>query len=153
LNRGVIYSDCLRQDAAAERELNAALALNPDYVPALLNLANLREDLGQRDAALALYERILAVDPDSCEGLARCAELKTLASADDPLVARLPQAIAQPRATPPDKARLGFALGKMLDGCGAYDSAFEAYVAANRHSRESAGPGAVFYDRRRHEQF
>src|SRR5437899_2297178 len=118
LNRGVIYSDCLRQDAAAERELNAALALNPDYVPALLNLANLREDLGQRDAALALYERILALDPGSCEGLARYAELKSAVSADDPLVARLTRAIAEPRATPPEKARLGFALGKVLDACG-----------------------------------
>ena len=55
LNRGVIYSDCLRQDEAAERELHAALALNPDYVPALLNLANLREDFGkQAEAARAL---------------------------------------------------------------------------------------------------
>ena len=33
LNRGVIYSDCLRQEDAAERELHTALALNPDYVP------------------------------------------------------------------------------------------------------------------------
>ena len=47
LNRGVIYSDCLRQDDAAERELQTALALNPDYVPALLNLANLKSDLGR----------------------------------------------------------------------------------------------------------
>jgi tetratricopeptide (TPR) repeat protein len=153
LNRGVIYSDFLRQDAAAERELNAALALNPDYLPALQNLANLREDLGQRDAALALYERILALDPDSCEGLARYAELKSVASADDPLVARLARAIAQPHRTPAEKARLGFALGKVKDACGAYDSAFESYVAANRQSRACAGPGAVLYDRRRHEQF
>ena len=153
LNRGVIYSDCLRQDAAAERELNAALALNPDYLPALINLANLREDLGQRDAALALYDRILAIDPGSCEGLARYTELKSAASADDPLVQRLTRAIAEPRATPPEKARLGFALGKVLDACGAYESAFDAYVAANRHSRECAGPGAVLYDRRQHEQF
>ena len=42
LNRGVIYSDHLRRDDAAARELAAALALNPRYVPALANLANLR---------------------------------------------------------------------------------------------------------------
>src|SRR5215469_1404738 len=58
LNRGVIYADCLRQDAAAERELRAALALNPIYLPALQNLANLHEDLGQRSEALGLYARI-----------------------------------------------------------------------------------------------
>src|SRR5277367_5530868 len=33
LSRAVIYSDDLREDAAAERELRAALALNPAYVP------------------------------------------------------------------------------------------------------------------------
>ena len=41
LNRAVIYSDCLRQSEAAERELREALRLNASYVPALLNLANL----------------------------------------------------------------------------------------------------------------
>jgi tetratricopeptide (TPR) repeat protein len=54
LNRGVIYSDYLRQEAAAERELKQALALNPAYAPALLNLANLNEDLGRRSEASAL---------------------------------------------------------------------------------------------------
>ena len=51
LNRGVIYSDCLRRDDAAARELETALALNPVYVPALANLANLHSDLGRRDEA------------------------------------------------------------------------------------------------------
>ena len=51
LNRGVIYSDCLRRDDAAARELETALALNPVYVPALANLANLKSDLGRRDEA------------------------------------------------------------------------------------------------------
>src|ERR1700739_1973154 len=51
VNRAVIYSDCLRQSEAAERELGEALRLNASYVPALLNLANLHEDRGERDAA------------------------------------------------------------------------------------------------------
>ena len=153
LNRGVIYSDYLRQDAAAERELHTALALNPDYLPALVNLANLKEDLGQRDEALALYERILALEPGSCDGLARYAELKSVSGPDDSLVERLTRALAQPRATSAEKARLGFALGKFLDARGAYDQAFAAYVAANRNSRASAGPRAVLYDRRQQELF
>ena len=153
LNRGVIFSDCLRRDGEALQELRAALALNPQYAPALFNLANLMTDLGERDAAIAAYEQLLAIDPQSAEGLARYADLKRVAASDDPIVGRLRQAIARSGATAADRASLGFALGRALDGCGAYDQAFDAFAAANRHSRESAGPQAVLYDRHRHEAF
>ena len=151
LNRGVIFSDCLRRDREAENELRAALALNPQYAPALFNLANLMTDLGKRDDAVAAYERLLTVDPQCAEGLARYADLRRVASAADPLVGRLREAIARPGATTADKASLGFALGRALDGCGDYDQAFVAYSDANRQSRESAGPNAILYDRRRQE--
>ncbi len=153
LNRGVILSDALRQDAAAERELRAALALDPSYVPALLNLANLETDLGRLEEARATYERLLAVDPGCSEGLARYAQLGRIAGPDDPLAGRLRAALARPETTPADRASLAFALGKVLDDCGAYEQAFAAYAAANRHSRDGAAPGAVLYDRRRHEAF
>jgi tetratricopeptide (TPR) repeat protein len=151
LNRGVIYADHLRREDAAEAELAAALALNPNYVPAMLNLANLREDHGERDAALALYERILALEPASPLALARYAGLAPVSGADDPLIGRLRQALARPGMDPADKASLGFALGKVLDAAGAYDDAFTAYAAANRDSRLSAQGRTAPYDRRRQE--
>ncbi len=152
LNRGVIYSDFLRQDDAAERELEAALALNPSYVPALLNLANLREDFGRQAEAVALYEKILSLQPHCYVALARYAGLQRVAAADDPVIARLRAAIADPRASAADRAELGFALGRALDSCGAWDAAFAAYAAANRDSRQAGGPGAA-YDRRAQERF
>src|ERR1700726_1214743 len=75
LNRAVIYSDCLRQDEAAERELREALKLNAAYVPALLNLANLHEDRGQREQARTLYGQALALDPLCFLAFARLANL------------------------------------------------------------------------------
>jgi tetratricopeptide (TPR) repeat protein len=75
LNRGVIFSDHLREYAAAERELTQALTLNPSYLPALLNLGTLHEDLGRRESALAAYEKALAVDPISFAALARYANV------------------------------------------------------------------------------
>jgi tetratricopeptide (TPR) repeat protein len=152
LNRGVIYSDDLRRDDAAERELQAALALNPVYVPALLNLANLREDFGKQAQARALYEKILALQPNCHVALARYAGLQKVSGQNDPLIARLRTAIAAPNTAPADSADLGFALGKALDSCGAWDAAFAAYSAANRHSRQSAAPGADVYDRRGQER-
>ncbi|MDE2121936.1 MAG: tetratricopeptide repeat protein, partial [Betaproteobacteria bacterium] len=153
LNRGVIYADDLRQPDAAERELDTALALNPRYVPALLNRANLCEDRGQRDAALAWYERLLSLDPGCHEALARYASLLGAASAGDPIIGRLQQAIADPAVLAAEKASLGFALGKLLDGCAAYDGAFAAYRQANEHSRASLGAGRALYDRTAHEHF
>ena len=153
LNRGVIYADHLRLDDDAERELSAAIGLNPNYVPALLNLANLNEDRGKKDEALTLYEKILALDPNCLLALARYASLKAVAGPDDPTLGRLRRILSLAGTTAADKADLGFALGKALDGCGAYDQAFDAYVAANRHSRESAGLRGLLYDRRRHELF
>jgi Tfp pilus assembly protein PilF len=152
LNRGVIYADLLRRDNAARRELDAALALNPSYVPALLNLANLETDLGRLDAAVSTYERLFAIDPWHSEALARHAQIKSASGPDDPVVARLRAALARPATTLPEKASLAFALGKVLDDCGAYDLAFRAYAAANRYSRACAGPGAFLYDRRAHER-
>jgi hypothetical protein len=151
LNRGVIFSDHLRQDAAAEGELNAALALNPNYVPALLNLANLREDFGRRDEALALYRKILALQPHCFEALARYATLEDVGGPEDQLIEQLESAIFSTEATAEDRASLGFALGKKLDECGAYDRAFDAYCTANRHSREGVDPRISTYNRRQHE--
>jgi tetratricopeptide (TPR) repeat protein len=151
LNRAVIFADCLRREAAAERELEAALALNPVYRPALQNLANLYEDLGRRDEALALYERVLARDPRAYEVLARYARLGPPGDASS-LVERLRAALEDPAASDADRASLGFSLAHLLDSGGAYPEAFAAAAAANRASRASARPPAR-YDRRSHERF
>jgi hypothetical protein len=150
LNRGVIFADCLRQDAAAERELHAALALNPTYLPALQNLANLHEDLGRREEALASYERILTLDANAFEALARYGQLAEV-QPDDPLIARLRAALTQPAADAAAQASLGFALARRLDAAGQYGAAFAAAIGANRASRASAVP-AVRYDRDGHER-
>ena len=151
LNRGVIYSDFLRRPAEAEQELNRALALNPNYVPALLNLANLNEDLGRRPQANALYRKILSLDPRCHEALARYANLQPASSADEQLLDQLHSAVRL-AASLAERASLGFALGRLLDGKARYPAAFEAYTAANAASRASTVPGTAIYDRRRQEE-
>jgi tetratricopeptide (TPR) repeat protein len=145
LNRAVIFSDELHQPEAAERELTAALALNATYLPALLNLGNLHEDLGRRDAAREVYERILSLEPRSFDALARYANLTSISAGDHPVLAHLRAAIADTGNSAADRAALGFSLGRALDACGEYDQAFEAYTAANQASRASAV--GVRYDR------
>lgn len=147
LNRAVILADDLRRPAEARAELEAALALDAGYIPALLNLGNLHEDLGQRDEARAAYERVLSLSPGHPVALARAAGVARVSGADDPLIGRLQQALADGSQDRAARAELGFALGRVLDAAGRYEEAFAAYARANRDSRASAAPGQGAYDR------
>lgn len=148
LNRAVILSDYLHRPADAAQELDAALEDNPDYVPALLNLGNLREDLGDRPGARAAYERALAVEPGDSLALARLAGVSHAAELDGTLAQRLKIAIAG--AAPDEQADLGFALAGLLDAAGRHEEAFDAARWANAASRTATGAA---YDRAGHERF
>ncbi|MFN3537572.1 MAG: tetratricopeptide repeat-containing sulfotransferase family protein [Brevundimonas sp.] len=151
LNRAVILSEDLHRPDEAETELDAALALNPRFAPAWLNLGNLHEDRGRRDPARAAYEQALALEPGNVLALARLAGVARAAGPDDPLIQRLRAALKAIGAGTPDermaRADLGFALGRMLDEARAYDEAFAAYAQANRDSRLIPGPPGARYDR------
>src|SRR5688572_8118060 len=110
LNRAVIMSDHLGRPEEALAELEAALALSPDYVPALLNLGNLHEDRGDRAAALDAYRRAQSLQPANALALAR---LAGVSDADQALIERVRAAVAKAPAATTEKADLGFALGRL----------------------------------------
>jgi tetratricopeptide (TPR) repeat protein len=151
LNRSVIYADHLHRYAAAEHELKLALSANPSFVPGLLNLAALYEDLGDRAQAGAAYARIMQLDPRCYEALARYANMQPPAKADALLAAKLRSALADAGASVAERASLGFALGRLLDAAGEYTAAFLAYEAANRASRAGV-PRFTPYDRAAQER-
>ena len=152
LNRGVIFSDDLQRYTEAERELSAALKLNPTYVPALMNLANLHEDLGRREAAEHTYARIFSLEPGNLEALARYAQMRPAAETSDELLETLRTRLGDTRGETAGRASVGFALGRALDGRGDYSAAFAAYTEANRLSRASAGTQFLPYNREAHER-
>ncbi|MFZ9478063.1 MAG: sulfotransferase [Steroidobacteraceae bacterium] len=153
LNRGVIYADDLQRAALAEAELRRALELNPKYVPAWMNLANLHEDRGDRDAARAAYSRVLELQPDHPEALARLANASVITHAEEPLISRLRTALAGSGTHWEPRAELGFALGRALDAAGEYAEAWRAYRTANSASRMSALAAGQRYDRNAYSRY
>lgn len=147
LNRAVLYADHLRRDEEAEAELESALALAPDYVPALLNLGNQHEQRGRRESALATYARLAAVAPPAghpyhdlaLEGVARSAVMQPPESLADPRLRALDQAASRVQHDARVRANLLFALGRSCERLGAWEPAFDAFARANRTLLRHAG--------------
>ena len=73
----VKIADVSRQvgrDEAAEHELERLLALNAEYVPALVRLGALYEERGDRDA-MSIWRRVLAIEPQHTEAREALAQL------------------------------------------------------------------------------
>lgn len=145
-NMAVIQAE-LHRDAAARLLLDRALAINPNYVPAMYNLALQLEEQGERQAALELFWRILDLDPAYHHALVRVAHAETVREADGIVVRRLRRALRKSNVDVLTRESLHFALGKALDDCGRFEEAFAQYAEGNRLSLARLLP----YDRAREE--
>lgn len=141
VNRAVILSEHLDRAGEAETELKAALAANPDFLPAWLNLGLLNEDRGDRCGARAAYSRASRIDPLNGRAHARLAAIDIAGGTADSAIARLRVLLREPQLGATDATELGFALGNALDAVGDYDAAFMAFVAANSAAKALIRPG------------
>jgi tetratricopeptide (TPR) repeat protein len=66
LNLGLLETK-QRRAAEAETQYLTALRLNPNFVPALVNLADLDRQRGMNDDSAALLRKAMAVEPDNAE--------------------------------------------------------------------------------------
>lgn len=143
LNRAAILSDHLLRADDARSELDRALQINPRFVAAWLNLANLDEDLGRKDDAREAYRAALAIAPDNGRAAARLAMLDMVDGRPDVALRDLRGALQTARDVL-HRRDLLFALGQVLDSTGEYPAAFAACEQANgiartmRHARYDA---------------
>lgn len=151
LNRAAILSDHLDRAKDAEAELRQALALNPRFVLALLNLGQLHEDRGDAAAARNAYAQAAAIDPTSGRALARLAAIDLFEGRAKDVVDRLRPVLRTPYLPADTAAEVAFALANALDALGLYDEAFAMVAEANKVSRQIAPPGTL-YDPRKHER-
>lgn len=142
LNRAIICAQHFSNPEEAKAELDAALAIMPDYFSALLNLGMAYEELGDKEAAKAAYEKAQAANPDDTLALTRLAELTDFDDVDHPMLKRMQELLGDSRVSLGNKAGIGFALGRALDSLGHYDEAFAAYRTGNQASRAERGQAA-----------
>lgn len=141
-NISIVYAELRREDDAI-KSLETALDLNPDYTPALFNLANHREEAGDKQAALALFQKVIDRDPQHYLALARLANVKDFADPADAVIRKLKHAVRKLTLDPEVRIDLYFALGRALNDCGAYGDAFASYQEGNTCARQTMVP----YDR------
>jgi tetratricopeptide (TPR) repeat protein len=117
--------------AEANAVLRRILAREPRDLEALTLLARNLSILGDLEAAEALYEQALALDPVLIGAVTGLIMIRKMAEKDRPLIARIERHLREDRLGPPHRVGLHLALGKALDDLAEYESAIRHYDAAN----------------------
>ena len=151
VNRAAIYSEHLGQFDNARTELQRALAHDPHYLPALLNLANLAEDHGDKAMAGQVYRQIIAYYPGNGRALMRLAIIAASEGRADTVIAPIEQALSNRSVDPDDRIDLMFGLATALDAIGEHGQALDIALAANRLDRDLV-PHALRYNPGVHEK-
>jgi tetratricopeptide (TPR) repeat protein len=149
LNMGVIYSTHQQDNSKAMECLQKSISINPNFVPALMNLANLHEETGEASKAKQIYQAVLDIDPNYGEALARLANAQRISKPDDPLLPQIKEALERPSTNVFDRVCLHYAKGKALDGLAQYGDAFRHYEQANEIELSISKP----YDRSATERY
>jgi tetratricopeptide (TPR) repeat protein len=111
------------------------LGLEPENSAALLGLAITEVDQGRFDAAEALIDRAIGVQPDAIGAWALIPATRKMLPADRPWLVQAERLLA----TAPSAGKtypLRYAMGKCCDDLGAYGEAFEHYREANALKRQ-----------------
>lgn len=138
LNMAAIYADLLHDVAAARASLGTALAINPGFALAWLNLGQLEEDAGNAAEARKAYQSALVHRPGLGRAVARLAAIDVFDTAPQAALDRLDAAVAS-AATPTDLFEMDFAAAGALDALGRYDDAFDRATQANVWQKRLSG--------------
>lgn len=115
-----------------------ALSRFADAADLWMALAQAEEDAGHKPAAREAYQRAATLKPDWALPVSGLLGLQR-GDAPPELVARAEAMQRDPRLPDPERAQLGYALGKVLDGLGRYPEAMASWHDANAARRRMIG--------------
>ncbi len=119
--------------AMAEEEYRAAMRIEPDFIPARINLAMLSDSLGKKDQAEALFREIIELDPEMAEAYY---SLGLLLAENEDRMEEAVELLGQAADLSPENARIRYNHGLALQKLQRWD---EAEKALNKSLRIS-GP-------------
>jgi tetratricopeptide (TPR) repeat protein len=139
------------QGAEAVHSFRRALEIEPESTSAWMNLGQALRQIGRFAEVADCARQILARRPGAVQAYTLLASVG--ATADPMELARLAALLDDPQTSIRDRAKLGFALGKMLDEADRFDEAFAHYARANslvlqmRHAAGERYDGVQFAHR------
>ncbi|GAA5133482.1 tetratricopeptide repeat-containing sulfotransferase family protein [Thalassotalea piscium] len=137
LNLATIYSEHMSAPTKAIKILTEAIEKHPSVDSLLYNLANLYEQLGDKEKANHYFKLACKANPNNFTALARQADIYRVNSKNDPLISLLITAFNKKNIANSDRINLGYALGKVHDDCGEYQQAFDYYQQANMLDKQT----------------
>ena len=117
---------------------NAALAIDADHTPALIEKASLSHILGHFDETRAAAEKLSKINPRNAYNYLLLAETKRFAP-DDPQIAAMEELLKDSEAVSArDRMALHFALGTIYEKLGEHERSFRHFVDGNALRRREA---------------
>lgn len=139
-----------RADEAIEH-LKHGLSLDPGNAQALTFLGRCHSALGEKDVAKDYFQQAVSAKPDHINAYFFLSELTPFDPAD-PAFEVLEDVKAGDDLKIGDRSAVGFALGRMYQGAGDYDKAFENFQRGNECSAEYFAPIGYKFDREELDQ-
>jgi len=128
-NLGILYASMNEPDRA-EWAYRKALTIDPRFVPAVVNLADLYRALGRDDEGAELLQNAVELTPESGEIWHAVGLLRVRQGAPDTAI----EALRKAAELDPENARYSYVLAIALNGEGYWPNALKVLRKAHRHS-------------------
>ena len=149
LNIAAIYSEHLAQPDKSIAILLEAIKKHPKQDSLLYNLANIYEQIGNKEKALSFFQLAFHQNTANYDALARQADIYKVKNNKDALITSMKAVYHDIKISPADKINLCYSLGKAHDDCKEYSSAFEYYQQANTLDKKTLPT----YNRKANEEY
>lgn len=149
LNIAIIYSEHLSEPEKAVQLLSHGIEKYPEQDSLKYNLANVYEQLGNKELAFSMFQSAYSQNPLNVDALARQADIYKTSTKDDELIAAMESCFKSTQVDILNKTNVAYALGKAYDDCHEYQLAAKYYQKAN----ELDQTGLPLYEPLKYEQY